>query len=137
MYVFSLSLSFRVFILWWFSFCLCLFCLACSCFKNLMIMDTLIILFGNLVIVWLFCETELCFILYFPHMRLWFVFSILGIYRLILLWCYCLMLQLVDSRLWLNCSRATTCIGLVLECKQFICVHMFCHWLPNGEISRF
>ena len=137
MYIFSLSLSWVFMFLCFYSIVYIFFFLVYSCFTNLMVIDTLIILIRYLVLDW-FCEIrfKLCFTLYFPHMHLWFVFNIPGIYRLILSWCCCLLLQLVDSKLWLDCSRATTCIGLVLELSNS-CLCMFCHRLPKEKIVRF
>lgn len=55
--------------------CLCLFCLVClviyssyNLSHKIVDINTLFILFGYFVLVWI-CETKLCFIFYFPHIR--------------------------------------------------------------------
>ena len=59
-------------------------------------------------------------------------FSVLGIYRLILSSCCCLLLPFIDSRFWFNWIRATNCIRLVLEFEQFIFMYVL-SWIFKGE----
>ena len=119
-------------------FCFFFFFWLCTCFTNCDYSYWYYDYSLRYLVFNLLCEIKfkLFFILYFPHMHLWFVFSISGIYRLILLLCCYLFLQLIDSRFWLNCSRTITGIELVLELSNS-CLCMFYHGLLRGEIVRF
>ena len=59
------------------------------CFLIMIVIDDEVIPYGiivSLYVLWIKAQIfTWIMVLYFPHMRLWFVFSVLGIYRLILL----------------------------------------------------